>query len=372
MIYLDNAATTRIDEAVLEKMLPYLTDCYGNAQSQYSLGRKSAAAITKARDEIAAILGCTSEEIFFVSGGTEAGNTALKGVALANKSGKIVLSSIEHPSLIEAAKDMSALGFQVEFIEPNSDGVVSLDSVKKAVDENTIFCAVMAANNETGVIQPVEEIGEFLKSRGVFYYCDCVQIACEKTYPTAFCDALGISAHKFHGPKGVGVLYLKSRNRLARLVSGGMQEHGFRGGTSNVAAIVGMAEALKKTQSVDLGKIKAMRDRFLDRVLGEIDGTHLNGHRQNRVAANANISFDGCDGQNLLFLLDLKNIAVSTGSACSAGAVSPSHVLTSMLGEDRAKSAVRFTFGKYNTQAEVDTVVDELKTAVEKIRAVKS
>lgn len=374
MIYLDNAATTRIDGEVLEKMQPYLTGIYGNPQSQHTAGREAANAVISARDKIANLLGCKSGEVYFVSGGTEAGNTALKGVCSAFGKGKIVLSAIEHPALLESAEDMKKKGFEVELVYPDKNGVISPESVEKALSDDVIFCAVMAANNETGVIQPVEEIGKICKKKGVFYYADCVQTAGTQKIDSSFCDGLGISAHKFYGPKGVGALYIKNGSKISRLISGGMQERGFRGGTVNTAAVAGLAAAFEKAnlnREENNRKLENIRDKFVKEVLGGIDGTYLNGGGD-ILPSHANISFDGCDGENILFLLDLKGICVSTGSACSAGAVTPSHVLTAMgLGADRAKSAVRFTFGKYNTQEEIDAVLKALKEAVENIRRIK-
>lgn len=375
MIYLDNAATTPLDESVLDKMLPFMRENFGNPQSQHGAGRIAANAVVAARDKTAHILGCSPQEVYFVSGGTEAGNTALKGVCAAYGKGHLIVSAIEHPALIESAKDMQKYGFDVTFVNPDNRGIVSPQAIENAIKSDTVFCAVMAANNETGVIQPVEEIGEVCKKHGVFYYCDCVQTAGVLPFPTAHCDALGISSHKFYGPRGFGALYIKNGSKINRLISGGMQERGFRGGTLDAASAVGLAEALQNAAcgaDENNKKIADLRDMFVKRVLEEIEGTHLNGDKINRLPANANISFDGCDGENILFLLDLNGIAVSTGSACSAGAVSPSHVLTAMgFDTARAKSAVRFTFGKYNTADEVAAAVEVLKSAVQKIRGCK-
>ncbi len=374
MIYLDNAATTPLDEAVLNKMLPFMCENFGNPQSQHSVGRAAANAVISARDKTARILGCKSEEVYFVSGGTEAGNTALKGVCAAYGKGHLIVSAIEHPAIIESAKDMQKFGFEVTFLKPDSRGIVSAESVASAIRPDTVFCAVMAANNEVGTIQPVEEIGAICKARGIFYYCDCVQTAGVLPFPTAHCDALGISSHKFYGPRGFGAIYIKNGSKISRLISGGMQERGFRGGTLNAAAAVGLAEALEiavNSRDRNNKKTAALRDRFLEGALTEISGAHLNGDRTLRLPSNANISFDGCDGENILFLLDLNGVAVSTGSACSAGAVSPSHVLTAMgLPAERVKSAVRFTFGKYNTEEDVEAALDVLKTVINKIRKV--
>lgn len=379
MIYLDHAATTPIDKKVLEAMLPYLKENFGNPSSQHALGRASANAVVGARDKIAELLGCKAEEVFFTSGGTEAGNWALKGAcsALAAEGSTkrhIAVSAIEHPALLESAKDMQKFGYDVTFIQPDKRGVITPQAVEKALREDTVFCAVMHANNETGVIQPVEEIGKILRERGIFYYCDCVQTAGVLTLPVQHCTALGISAHKFYGPVGFGALYIQNGAKIARFISGGKQERGLRGGTTNAAAAVGCATALELSYACaeeNYAKISALRDKFVKRVLEEIDGAHLNGEGE-KLPAHANISFDGCDGENLLFLLDMQGIAVSTGSACSAGAVTPSHVLLAIgLEKARAKSAVRFTFGKDNTEEEVEKTLSALKSAVAKIKNIK-
>lgn len=373
MIYLDNAATTPLDCEVLEAMLPFMRENFGNPQSQHAAGRNAANALTAARDRVAQIFGCNSDEVYFLSGGTEAGNTALKGVCAARGRGHLVLSAIEHPALLESAKDLNG-DFEITYVKPDESGIINPADIANALRKDTVFCAVMAANNEVGTIQPYEEIGEICKKKGVFYYTDCVQSAGVLPFNSKCCNALGISAHKFYGPRGAGAVYIKKGSKISRLISGGRQERGLRGGTVNVAAAVGCATALERAVNCadeNNKKIGALRDTFVKRVLSEIEGTHLNGDKNKRVPSNANISFDGCDGENLLFLLDMKGICVSTGSACSAGAVNPSHVLTAMgLSESRVKSAVRFSFGKYNTTDEVDFTINALKEAINKIKKV--
>lgn len=377
MIYFDHAATTPLDKAVLEKMTPYLTEIYGNPSSQHAFGRRAANAVQAARDTIAAILGVPSDALYFTSGGTEAGNTALKGVCAANrgKGRHIVLSAIEHPALISSAEDMKKYGYGVTLIKPDVSGAVSADAVAAAIRPDTVFVGVMSANNETGVIQPVSDIYGVCKERGVFFYCDCVQTAGVLDFAQFPADGIGFSAHKFYGPKGFGGLYMGGNYRFERLLSGGFQERGLRGGTTFVAGAVGCACALQRAvEHADENnkKVAALRDRFLDGVLSKICGAYLNGDRLKRLPSNANLSFDGCDGEKVAFVLDLNGIAVSTGSACSSGAVKSSHVLTAMgLSQERVKSAVRFTFGKYNTVEEVDTTVRVLQEVVEKIRKTK-
>ena len=376
MIYLDNAATTPTDSDVLDAMLPYFKDNFGNPASQHGVGRAAAAAILSARDKISSLIGCKPDEVFFVSGGTEAGNWALKGACAANagRGRHIILSAIEHPALIESARDMEKQGYEVTLIDPDKNGKIIPLDILKSIRPDTVFCAVMAANNETGVVQPVEEIGGICKENGVFYYCDCVQTAGVIPFPTPHCDALGISSHKFYGPKGFGVLYIENGAKINRFISGGKQERGLRGGTTNTPSAVGCAKALENAvlkMDENNKKIAALRNRFEKKVLSEIEGTHINGCKD-RLPAHANISFDGCDGENILFLLDLNGIAVSTGSACSAGAVKSSYVLESMgLEKERVRSAVRFSFGKYNTEEEVDLTCEALKRAVGKIRSSK-
>ena len=374
MIYLDHAATTPLDGGALEAMHPYLTTVYGNASSQHSYGRAAANAVISARDKIAGIMGVSSDNLYFTSGGTEAGNTALKGVCAATrgKGRHIVLSAIEHPALLSSARDMCAYGYELTLVNPSENGAVSAEDVARAIRPDTVFVGVMSANNETGILQPVKDIYAVCRERGVFFYCDCVQTAGALPFADFPADGIGFSAHKFYGPKGFGGLYVGGNHVFKRLLSGGEQERGLRGGTTFVAGAVGCAYALEKAYAnadVNNAKVCALRDGFVNRVLKEIDGTHLNGGSNGRLPSNANISFDGCDGEQILFALDLRGIAVSTGSACSSGAVTPSHVLTAMgLDEKRVKGAVRFTFGKYNTEEEADITVNALKEVVRKIR----
>ena len=367
MVYLDHAATTPLDGRVLQAMTPYLTEIYGNASSQHSYGRRAANAVTVARDKIAGIMGVSPSELYFTSGGTEAGNTALKGVcaALRGCGRHVVLSALEHPALISSANDMREYGYDITLVNPAENGVVSADSVAGAIRPDTVFVGVMAANNEVGTIQPIKDIYAACRERNVFLYCDCVQTAGVLPFALFPADGIGFSAHKFYGPKGFGGLYVRGNCRFERLISGGEQERGLRGGTTYVAGAVGCARALEiaeREARSNNENIRKLRDLFVKRVLAEIGGTHV----------NANISCDGCDGEQILFALDLAGIAVSTGSACSSGAVTPSRVLTSMgLDEGRVKSAVRFTFGRGNTLQEVDYVTVKMKEAVERIRAQK-
>lgn len=371
MIYLDHASTTPLDSGVLDKMLPYFKEQYGNPASQHLAGRYAAQALLSARDTVAGIFGCLPDEIYFTSGGTEAGNWALKGAAQASGKKRIVLSAIEHPALLESAKDLSAQGYEVKLVYPDKSGRVKAEDFEKVLSDNTAVCALMHANNETGVIQPVEEVGELCLSRGIFFYADCVQTAGALPLPVKHCDMLGISAHKFYGPKGIGAVYIDKNAKITRFISGGKQERGLRAGTSNVAGAVGLAHALRLAVSMrekNAQYIKGLRDNFEQRVLNEISGTAVNGTGE-RLASHSDISFEGCDGENILFLLDMAGVCASTGSACSAGAVKVSHVLTAMgLEESAAKSSIRFTFGKDNSIEEVNRTADILKDIIEKVR----
>lgn len=374
MIYLDHAATTPLDEEVLKAMMPYLTKIYGNPSSQHSSGRAAANAVTEARDKIAELVGVPAANIYFTAGGTEAANTALKGVCVASRDrGRhIVLSSMEHPALLESARDMCAYGWELTLVDPDGEGIISPDSISRALRPDTVFVGVMAANNEVGTIQPIADIYEVVKRHGAFFFSDCVQTAGVLPFAQFPADGIGFSAHKFYGPKGVGVLYVRKGEKFARLLSGGNQERGLRAGTTYVAGAVGCVCALERAcaeMEQNNSYVSNLRDMFLRLVAENIQGVHLNGDGQRRLPANANLSFDGCDGEQIVFGLDLAGVACSTGSACSSGAVTLSHVLTSMgLEEQRVKSAVRFTFGKDNTAEEVINTVDCLKAVVERIR----
>lgn len=376
-IYFDHAATTPVDPRVLEKMLPYFTQKFGNPNSQHAFGRETVCAVDDARDEIAACIGAKPSEIYFTSGGTEADNWALRGAAysLANKGKHLIVSAVEHPAMIATAKELAKKGFEVTFAEVDEYGAADLEKLEKAIRPDTVFVGVMTANNEVGTIQPVKEIAALCKAKGIVFFTDAVQAAgaIPLNVKEIGADMLSFSAHKFYGPKGIGVLYIRSGLKIEKLVSGGHQERSMRGGTTNVPAVVGMAEALRiATQNLDenAAYVSAIRDRFIHRVLREIPYVKLNGHPEKRLPANANFSFRYIEGESLLFSLDLKNIAVSSGSACSSGSLEPSHVLLAMgLPEGLAHGSIRFSFGKDNTMEEADYAADALKEIVVKLRA---
>ncbi len=396
MIYLDNAASTPVKKEVFEAMTPYFLSEFGNSQSSHAAGRAAAEALLSARDEVASVFGCESGEVYFLSGGTEAGNLAVKGACInhfkkmgvtagnfppravnaqavnaGDKGGRghIIVSAVEHPCVYESALEMREAGVDVTFIEPSSDGVVPPEEVLRAIRPDTFFCAVMAVNNETGVLQKYGEIGEICRNRGIFYYCDFVQGVHLGKFPVGECSAFAVSAHKFGGPKGVAAMYIKKGERLAPLVCGGTQERGLRGGTVNVAGSVGLAKSLSLAVSDRAGyaRVRTLCEEFLNGAL-KIGGARLNGARNVLSGGIVNLSFEGCAGANVLFNLDLNGVCASTGSACSAGATVPSRVIRGMAGEERARSAVRFSFGVQNTEQDVEYALGVLEAAVKKAR----
>ena len=376
-IYFDHAATTPVDRRVLEKMLPYFTENFGNPNSQHAFGRETVAAVDAARDEIASLIGAKPSEIYFTSGGTEADNWALRGAAqaLAHKGKHLIVSAVEHLAMIATAKDLAKKGFEVTFAEVDEYGKADLAKLERAIRPDTTFIGVMTANNEVGTVQPVAEISAMARARGIVFFTDAVQAvgALKTDVKLPAVDMLSFSGHKFYGPKGIGVLYVRAGLRIDRLVTGGHQERGMRGGTTNVPAVVGIAEALRiATEELDRNAayVASLRDRFISRVLREIPYVKLNGHPKDRLPANANFSFRYIEGESLLYSLDLAGVAVSSGSACSSGSLEPSHVLLAMgVPEGLAHGSIRFSFGKDNTPEEVDYAVDRLKEIVVKLRA---
>ena len=376
LIYLDHAATTPLSARALAAMQPYLTAQYGNADSRYSLGRTASLAVLSARDKILSLLGGSGGNLYFTSCGSEANSWALKGVCAANfgKKNRIILSAIEHPSLLRAAEDMAVFGFETELVYPDSLGIVRPEAVERALNRGgAAFVGVMYANNETGVIQPSREIYSLCRTAGAFYFCDCVQAAGSLPLKCDFADGISISAHKFYGPKGVGALWLKKGAKIARLISGGQQESSLRGGTTNVAGIAGMAEALASScedMQAEEERVRAIRDSFVSQVLTLVPGARLVGDSVNRLPSNANIAFPGCRGEEIMFALDRLGICVSTGSACSSGASKPSSVLLAMgLTEEEAASCVRFTFGRENTAEHTSIAARAVAEVVGKIKS---
>ena len=376
MFYFDHAATTPVDPRVLQKMLPYFTENFGNPNSQHACGRRAAAAVDEARDTVASLIGAKPSEIYFTSGGTESDNWALRGAAHANaERGKhLIVSAVEHPAMISTAKELQKEGFEVTFAAVDEFGKVDLQKLKDSIRPDTTFIGVMTANNEIGTIQPLAEISALARERGITFFTDAVQAAgaLKLNVKEPAVDMLSFSGHKFYGPKGVGVLYVRSGVRVGKIITGGHQERSMRGGTTNVPGIVGLAEAFRlanEEMAQNNAHVSAIRDRFIARVLREIPYVKLNGHPKDRLPNNANFSFRYIEGESLLFSLDLAGIAVSSGSACSSGSLEPSHVLLATgLPEGLAHGSIRFSFGKENTAEQIDIAVEQLKEIVVRLR----
>lgn len=365
MVYLDYAATTPLKREVLEKMMPYLTENFGNPDSSHAFGRRAMAAVDDARDKIARLLCVKPSEVYFTSGGSESNTFAVLSALRANpKKRRLVLSSVEHSSLISLAEFWQKEGGEVTFLPVNREGAVQLNALEECVKEDTALIAVMAANNEVGTLQPVNEIAAFAKEKGIFFYSDCVQAAGILPLPT-FADAFGFSAHKFYGPKGVGCLVAKKGTPLSPVIFGGQQERGKRGGTTFVAGAVGLAEALSlavNNRESNFQKISSLKTAFEEGVKREIPSAKINGAGEARLPGISNITFPNVSGTSLLFRLDLMGFAVSLGSACSSGSIGASHVLTAMgLSNADALSSVRFSFGADNTLEEVNALLAALK-----------
>lgn len=378
-IYLDHAATTRVDDRVVKKMLPYFTEVYGNPNSQHGYGRDAQQAVDEARDTIARLIGTKPAEVYFTSGGTESDNWALRGTckALAHKGKHVIISKIEHAAMLTTAHELEKEGFEFSYIGVDKEGFIDLDELRRSIRPDTILIACMMANNEVGTIEPIKEIVKIAKEHKIEVFTDAVQAmgALDIDVEDLGVDMMSFSSHKFNGPKGMGALYIKTGVPLARLISGGHQERMRRGGTTNVPGVVGFAEALRLTKETiveDRKYVASLRDRFISRVQNEIPYCQLNGPKDGskRLPNNADFSFDYIEGESILFSLDLAGIAVSSGSACSSGSLEPSHVLLACgVPEEVAHGSIRFTFGKENTVEEVDYTVDKLKEIVARLRA---
>lgn len=375
-VYIDHAATTPCDKRVVEAMLPYFTDEFGNADSQHFFGRDTAKAVADARETVADIIGCKANELYFTGSGTEADNWALKGAALHNrhKGNHIIISAIEHHAILNSADWLKKNGFRVTRLPVDSTGLVSPADLEKAIDGETTLVSVMYVNNEVGTIEPIKELAQIAHKHGALFHSDCVQAMpyIKIDVKELGVDMLSMSAHKFYGPKGVGALYIRNGVKLDKLICGGGQERSQRGGTTNTPLVVGMAEALKiSTEEMETNNkhIAELRDRFVDRVMKEIPYVRFNGNREHRVPSVANFSFEFVEGEGILMLMDFNGIAVSSGSACSSGSLDPSHVLLAMgVPVEVSHGSIRFSFGKDNTMEEVDYTVDKLKDTIAKLR----
>lgn len=375
-IYADNAATTKMSDVAVKAMLPYLQEIYANASSVHLLGQRSAAALFSARQQAAQVLNCAPKEVFFTSGGSEADNQALiSAAALGKKQGKchIVSTAMEHHAILHTLEALENQGFTVTLLRPQADGIVTATQVAEAITDTTCLVSVMYANNETGAIQPIREIGALCRKRDILFHTDAVQAAGHLTIDVQRdnIDMLSLSAHKFHGPKGIGLLFANSNIQLTSLIRGGGQERGKRAGTENLPGIIGLAAALKDTQEniqANTAYITALRDA-LRNGLDRIDGAGFNGSREHCLPGTVNYSFQGVNGEALLSLLSNEGICCSSGSACSAGSLEPSHVLLALgLSHETAQSALRFSLCEYNTMDEVQTIITKVTEAVNRLR----
>lgn len=375
-IYADNAATTKMSDVAVKAMLPYLQEIYANASSVHLLGQRSAAALFSARQQVAQVLNCAPKEVFFTSGGSEADNQALiSAAAIGKKQGKyhIVSTAMEHHAILHTLEALQAEGFTVTLLRPQADGIVTATQVAEAITDTTCLVSVMYANNETGAIQPIREIGALCRKRGVLFHTDAVQAAGHLAIDVQRdnIDMLSLSAHKFHGPKGIGLLFAKSNIQLTSLIRGGGQERGKRAGTENLPGIIGLAAALKDAQEnmqQNTAYITGLRDA-LRNGLDKIDGAGFNGSREHCLPGTVNYSFQGVNGEALLSLLSNEGICCSSGSACSAGSLEPSHVLLALgLSHETAQSALRFSLCEYNTKDEVQTIITKVTEAVNRLR----
>ena len=375
-IYLDNAATTRTAPEVVEAMLPYFSELYGNPSSVYEFSQKSREAVTKAREIIAKSLGARTEEIYFTAGGSESDNWALKAAAEAyrGKGNHIITTKIEHHAILHTGQWLEKQGCEVTYLDVDENGTVKLEELKRAIRPTTILISIMFANNEIGTIQPVKEIGAIAREHGILFHTDAVQAFGQLpiNVDELNIDMLSSSAHKLNGPKGIGFLYIRKGVKIRSFVHGGAQERKRRAGTENVPGIVGYGAAVERamrTMEERTAKERMLRDHLIGRILKEVPYTRLNGHRNNRLPNNANFSFQFIEGESLLIMLDMEGICGSSGSACTSGSLDPSHVLLAIgLPHEIAHGSLRLTLSDETTEEELDYVVDSIKKIVEKLR----
>ena len=377
MIYLDNAATTRLSETAFEAMRPFMMDQFANPAGTYSFASGAAQAVEDARKQLAGVIGAKASEIYFTSGGTESDNWTLKGVMQANaaKGKHLITSAIEHHAILHSAEALKKQGYDVTILPVDSDGVVDLDALEKAIRPDTVLISVMAANNEVGTLEPLEKIGEIAHAHGVLFHTDAVQAFCHVPLDVErmHIDLLSASGHKFHGPKGVGLLYVRKGVKIAPFMDGGAQEKKRRAGTTNVPGIVGMAaaatEAVAHMDEIAKKEI-AVRDHLIERIEKEIPHAKLNGHRTQRLPGNVNFCFRFIEGESMLMLLDDSGVCASSGSACTSGSLDPSHVLLALgLPHEIAHGSLRLTLSEETTIADADFVVDTLKGIIERLRS---
>ena len=377
--YFDNSATTKIKPEVLKAMMPYLTEEYGNPSSLYYIGRNSKKAIEKAREQVAKLINCEKKEIYFTGGGTESDNTALKGIAYRykEKGNHIITTKIEHHAILESCKSLENQGFEITYLDVDEKGIINLKELKDAITDKTILISVMFANNEIGTIEPIKEISKIAQNKDIVFHTDAVQAVGNIPIDVREfgIDMLSMSGHKIHAPKWIGALYVKKGIEFEKFINGGHQEKNKRAGTENLAGIVGLGKACeiaKEDMEYHIKHTNSLRDYYLEEVKKNIKEIKINGSIEHRLPGNANISFLGIDSTALLLELDKKGICCSSGSACNSGESNPSHVLTAIgLDGETAKSALRTTFGEFNTRAEVDYLVQNLIRCVKELRETK-
>ena len=374
--YFDNSATTRVKEEVLQEMFPYFCEEYGNPSSMYSVGREAKRALEKARVRVAKLINCKPKEIYFTGCGSESDNTAIKGIAYKNrkKGNHIITSKIEHPAVLHTCQSLEKHGFEVTYLNVDKDGFINLSELEKSIKQNTILISIMFANNEIGTIEPIREISKIAKKHNIIFHTDAVQ-ACGNVdidVRKLGIDMLSLSGHKLYAPKGVGALYVKEGIEFEKFMDGGHQEKDKRGGTENVAEIVGLGKAVELAKN-NLEKhqehLRTLRDYYIKNIEEKITDAKLNGPRENRLPGNANFSFPGINGEELLIHLDERGICASSGSACTTGSMDPSHVLVAIgLDKNMSKGALRTSFGEENTLEDVDFLVDSLVEILNKMR----
>ena len=375
-VYMDNAATTKLSPDVLNAMMPYLTDIYGNASSVHAFGREAREGVEHARNQVAAAINASPDEIFFTAGGTESDNMAIKGVAhkYAKKGKHIITTAIEHHAVLHTCEALEKEGYEVTYLPVDEDGLISVEQVRAAMRDDTILVTVMFANNEVGTIEPIAEIGALCRERNVLFHTDAVQAVCHVPIDVKAMniDLMSISAHKFHGPKGIGALYCRKGIVLEPVIVGGAQERKRRAGTENVAGIVGLGAAIErahKNMSADMARVSALRDKLISGILKNIPHVKLNGHPTQRLPQNVNFSIRYIEGESILLMLDINGIAASSGSACTSGSLDPSHVLLAMgIPHEIAHGSLRLTLSDMTTDEEVDYVLETLTKTVKSLR----
>ncbi|MFH1307620.1 MAG: cysteine desulfurase family protein [archaeon] len=372
-VYLDNAASTKVDAEVVDALLPFFSRDYGNASSLHDAGKNAREAIEKSREIIAKFLKVSPDEIIFTSGGTESDNLAIKGVAEANPSKKhIITSKIEHPAVLETCKELERKGYRVDYISVDKEGIVNFSEIEEKITKDTLIVSIMHVNNEIGSIQPIEEIGEICRKKSVYFHTDAVQSFGKLNINMKNIDLLSVSGHKINGPKGVGTLYIRKGIKINPIISGGKHEKGMRAGTENVPGIVGLGKATelceKKMNNIE--KIKRLRDKLISELL-KIRGAKLNGSKDRRIFNNVNISFKDIEGESLLLLLSKYGIYASTGSACSSHSLKSSHVLKAIgVSEAESHGSLRLSLGFETSEKEIEYTIDKIKEAIEKLRRI--